>query len=114
MRSPPRRRPGLTTVEVLVALVLFAAAILAQLSAQTALVRLTGIARASRQLAAAGAGVIDSLRLMPCAHRASGTRSLPAGSLRWTTSSSSGVTHIHLMATPVRSAPWQAETVAPC
>lgn len=108
------RRNGLTLVEVLVALLLFASAALTTAAVHGATSRLSSEAVIRRRLADAAASTLDSLRSIPCAAVATGASTTPQGTLRWVVSAAARTHALDLVVTPARGAPWSASTVIPC
>jgi len=86
------RGAGFTIAEVLVALVLFAVALLGVAGSSALAVRVTGSALRERRAALRGADRIASLRAQGCASARSGTATDAALALdeRWTTTPAAG------------------------
>ena len=86
------RGAGFTIAEVLVALVLFAVALLGVAGSSALAVRVTGSALRERRAAQRGADRIASLRAQGCASARSGTATDAALALdeRWTTTPTAG------------------------
>ena len=86
------RGAGFTIAEVLVALVLFAVALLGVAGSSALAVRVTGSALRERRAAQRGADRIASLRAQGCASARSGTATDAALALdeRWTTTPAAG------------------------
>ena len=86
------RGAGFTIAEVLVALVLFAVALLGVAGSSALAVRVTGSALRERRAALRGADRIASLRAQGCASARSGTATDAALALdeRWTTTPTAG------------------------
>jgi prepilin-type N-terminal cleavage/methylation domain-containing protein len=114
MRTTSRLRTGLTLVEVLVALILFATAALTTAAVHGTTTRLAAEAHLRQQLATRAMNVMDSLRSIPCGAVAPGTSTPAAGTLRWVVAATTRTRIIRLTAVPAFGTPWNAETVIPC
>lgn len=119
MRSPSLPtgrvpRNGLTLVEVLVALLILATGALATIGTQVAIARLSATSLAGERTAATAASIIDSLRALPCAQLAPGTRAAAGAHFTWHPTTLGELSVLRLDVTPAQGAPWHAETLLPC
>lgn len=114
MRTTTRPRTGLTLVEVLVALILFATAALTTAAVHGTTTRLAAEAHLRQRLATRAMSVMDSLRSIPCAAVSSGTQTPTEGTLRWVVAATTHTRTIQLVAVPAFGSLWNMETVIPC
>ncbi len=114
LRTGPVRRNGLTLVEVLVALLILATGALATVGTQVAIARLSASSLARERTAATASSIIDSLRALPCAHLAPGTRATAGARFSWHPATLGDLSTLRLDVTPTQGAPWHAETLLPC
>jgi prepilin-type N-terminal cleavage/methylation domain-containing protein len=116
MRLTPRARRGVTLIEVVVAVFLFAVACLALIGSQSALTSFRTRALHRWGLASTAQTVLDSLRASACGALSSGSHRSREGTVAWTATPRAGVVELQLAVAPalVLIAPWQARTLVPC
>src|SRR5688572_480876 len=107
-------RDGLTLVEVLVAIVLFAAAVLAIAGTESAAARLIARAHQHRESSRHAADILDSLRSISCLSLSGGARSISGGAISWSAAPVTGAVRIALTTTRPPRPPWTAVTLIPC
>ncbi len=105
--------PGLTTPEVLVALVVLLVGLHGTLALQTITLRELHRALAVSRLASEETSLADSLTGQGCAP-SSGTRSMNAGQITWRTTRSATALTVSLQVTPRDGTPWRSEAVIRC
>lgn len=110
-------RPGLTLVEVLVALVLLAVGALGVASTSALSARLFATGSAIERSAAALGAVVDSLRGERCAALIGGSTPSAGGTVTWSVMRPPRVAQLRVTVTPTptaRVAPFAVETLLPC
>ena len=110
-----RAKQGLSTIEVLVAVILLATGVLSTLRVHGTLTAVLTRTHTRRVLATRLSSVLDSLRAIPCSAVTGGSASGPSGALTWIAVPGAGATVTVLAtATPPNGGPWLTETIVPC
>ncbi|MGQ0648612.1 MAG: type IV pilus modification PilV family protein [Gemmatimonadaceae bacterium] len=113
-RKFPAPRVGLTTIEVLMAIMLLGVGAVATLSVHASITRMSAHAHHRRLLALDATRVLDSLRAITCTTVAPGSLVRRHGRLDWTARAASSSITVTLSAVPTSGVAWHAETILPC
>jgi prepilin-type N-terminal cleavage/methylation domain-containing protein len=113
MRS---HRPGLTLIEVVVALLVCSIGALAALSTQASMIRERSRSRALRDQVASATAILDSLATISCTNLASGGRITRVATLRWNVTPLTKSMEITMAVRPIvgSTTPWTVRSVVPC
>lgn len=107
-------RHGLSLVEVLVALVVFATAALASLAVHTMAARQSARIAQRETLARHAANILDSLRASSCATVTGGNLVHPLGTITWTATPAMSFVAIQVQVVPSSSTTWALHGISPC